>query len=109
MGFDSTTIHDLPLVLPHPTLQTPCLRYHEHWPQERTKFLPTHVSIQDAEGTKREDIKEGIEALLYDRRVCYWHSWEEGDVLISDNINMMHTRSTFTAAEGRELWRVHVD
>ena len=56
-----------------------------------------------------EQIGKALERLLYDRRVTYWHSWEKGDVLISDNFSMMHTRSEFVSGADRELWRIHVD
>ncbi|EQK99744.1 Pyoverdine biosynthesis [Ophiocordyceps sinensis CO18] len=73
-SFDQTTLTGLPLVVPHPTTGRPCLRYHEPWPQSRTKFDAT-----------------------------------SGDVVVSDNTLMMHTRSDFTAGSDRELWRIHFD
>jgi alpha-ketoglutarate-dependent taurine dioxygenase len=50
-----------------------------------------------------------IDEVLYDRRVAYYHAWDKGDLLISDNVLMMHTRSDFTAGTDRELWRIHFD
>ena len=48
-------------------------------------------------------------AALHDRRVAYWHAWEKGDMVISDNVLAMHTRSDFNAGCDRELWRIHFD
>jgi alpha-ketoglutarate-dependent taurine dioxygenase len=106
-SFGSVNLGGLQLVVEHPATGKPCLRYHEHWPQWRTHFEPMEVSIAgEYSGGK---VGEAIETLMYDRRVTYWHSWVKGDMLVSDNIAMMHTRSEFTGGCDRELWRIHID
>ncbi|EKD13238.1 uncharacterized protein L3040_003039 [Drepanopeziza brunnea f. sp. 'multigermtubi'] len=105
-AFNHTRLSELDLVVPHPTLQTPCLRYHEPWGRDKTRFDPTAVHIADG---AHDHLLPVIDALLYDRRVCYSHEWREGDLIVSDNINMLHTRSGFEAGEPRELWRIHVE
>lgn len=104
-SFDASAIHDMPLVVTHPATGRPCLRYHERWPQEKTRFDPTEVSIEHGD----DSMCDLLEALLHDRRVCYWHSWQEGDLIVNDNIAMLHTRSSFQAGVDRELWRIHFD
>lgn len=104
-SFDSSTIRNMPLITVHPSTGRPCLRYHERWPQDKTRFDPTDVEIDNG----RDDICEVIEDLLHDRRVCYWHVWVEGDLLVNDNISTLHTRSSFKARSKRELWRIHFD
>lgn len=104
-SFDSSTIKGLPLVIDHPSTSAPCLRYHERWPKSKTQFDPTVVEIENGDGS----ICDVLESLLHDRRVCYWHTWEEGDLLVSDNVSTLHTRSSFTASAKRELWRIHFD
>jgi alpha-ketoglutarate-dependent taurine dioxygenase len=104
-SFDTSTIKNMPLVTFHPSTAKPCLRYHERWPQEKTRFEPTAVEIEN--GT--EKTCNVLESLLHDPRVCYWHEWEEGDMLVNDNISTLHTRSSFTAKSERELWRIHFD
>ncbi|KAK6832156.1 hypothetical protein RU639_002997 [Aspergillus parasiticus] len=106
-SFDEAKITDLPLVVPHFAHNRPCLRYHEPWPQEKTAFDPTYVTIQDVPNSA--EICQMLDSLLHDRRVAYWHSWEEGDWVLSDNVTMMHTRSSFTAKSDRCLRRIHVD
>lgn len=103
--FDNADLRHLPLVQTHPTTGAPCLRYHERWPQSRTRFDPIEVSM-DEEGGDTCDV---LEELLYDRRVCLWHEWQQGDVVVSDNFSMMHTRSSFESGAERELWRIHID
>ncbi|KAH7121510.1 Pyoverdine/dityrosine biosynthesis protein-domain-containing protein [Dactylonectria macrodidyma] len=108
-SFENTKLHNMPLVVKHPTTGTPCLRYHEDWPESKTKFEATHVSIENQPREIGEAIVRELELLLHDRRVAYYHSWEKGDLLINDNILTMHTRSDFTAGCDRELWRIHFD
>lgn len=105
--FDNAELGQLPLVVPHPTTGANCLRYHERWPQARTRFDPIEVRIEGDES--KQEICDVIEELLYDRRVCLWHEWQEGDVVVSDNFSMMHTRSSFESGAERELWRIHID
>ncbi|KAB2573706.1 Taurine catabolism dioxygenase TauD/TfdA [Lasiodiplodia theobromae] len=108
-AFDHSRFGDLPLVVDHPQTRTPCIRYHEFWPQERTRFTPTHVHIQDVDEAEDERIRTAIERALFDRRVCLYQGWEKGDVLINDNVLTMHTREGYTSSFGRELWRLHID
>ncbi|KAL6704707.1 hypothetical protein ACN47E_007989 [Coniothyrium glycines] len=104
-SFEESSITGLPLIERHPTTGRPCLKYHERWPQTKTKFDPTHVKLENGD----EKICDVLESLLHDRRVCYWHSWEKGDLVVSDNLATLHTRSSFTSQASRELWRIHFD
>ncbi|KAI0440046.1 pyoverdine/dityrosine biosynthesis protein [Xylaria telfairii] len=109
-SFDQTTIRGLPLVVNHPQTGMPCLRYHEPWPQSKTRFDPTTVTIENvSDGWSSDSICEVLDSLLHDRRITYYHTWEKGDLLVSDNILSMHTRSDFTGGSDRELWRIHFD
>jgi alpha-ketoglutarate-dependent taurine dioxygenase len=104
-SFDQAVIRGMPLVTSHPSTNRPCLRFHERWPQEKTRFDPTHVEIEQGD----QSVCDILELLLHDRRICYWHSWHEGDLVVNDNISTMHTRSSFEAGVNRELWRIHFD
>jgi alpha-ketoglutarate-dependent taurine dioxygenase len=108
-SFDQTVLKSLPLVVSHPETGVPCLRYHEPWPQSKTKFDATNVTIEGCVEDENTKICEAIDGVLHDRRVAYYHAWEKGDLVISDNILMMHTRSDFKAGCDRELWRIHFD
>ena len=104
-SFDQSVIDSMPLIVAHPSTGRPCLKYHERWPQEKTRFDPTEVAIENGD----QSVCDVLESLLHDRRVCYWHSWQEGDLVVNDNISMLHTRSSFQAGIDRELWRIHFD
>ncbi|KAL8737192.1 MAG: hypothetical protein Q9181_001918 [Wetmoreana brouardii] len=96
---------DLPLVTPHPTNGKPCVRWHEPWYQWMTKFSTNEIRISNGE----QHYKELIRNMLYDRRVCLYFNFEQADILVADNISMMHTRTAFTPGTGRELWRIHIN
>ncbi|RYP80153.1 hypothetical protein DL770_006348 [Monosporascus sp. CRB-9-2] len=109
-SFNATELTGLRLVVDHPSTGRPCLRYHEPWPQHKTRFEETNVTIENADGDlDSAAICDVLDSLLHDRRIAYYHAWEKGDLLVSDNILAMHTRSDFTAGCDRELWRIHFD
>ena len=108
-SFDQTKLDRIPLVAPHPTTGKRCLRYHEPWPSSKTSFDATYVTIDGEDESTSDSICRALDSLLHDRRVAYYHSWEKGDLVVSDNVLMMHTRSDFTAGCDRELWRIHFD
>ncbi|KXT13495.1 hypothetical protein AC579_8633 [Pseudocercospora musae] len=108
-SFDATVLRNLPLVIDHPVTGKPCLRFHEPWPQEKTAFQPTNVEIENVSEEENREVLETLTELLHDRRVCYYHAWEKGDLLVSDNVLAHHTRSDFTAGCERELWRINFD
>ncbi|KAK6848812.1 pyoverdine/dityrosine biosynthesis protein [Apiospora arundinis] len=108
-GFGNLQLTHLPLFVDHPTTGRPCFRFHEPWPASRTRFQPTSVTIEEKEKEESERICAGLSTLLHDRRVAYYHAWEKGDFLVSDNVLALHTRSDFTAGCDRELWRIHFD
>jgi alpha-ketoglutarate-dependent taurine dioxygenase len=108
-SFNQTKLAKLPLIVPHFATGRPALRYHEPWPEHKTRFHPTDVSIDQLDEKASSALCDLIDELLHDRRVCYWHAWEEGDFLVSDNVAMMHTRSSFDGRTDRCLRRIHVD
>jgi alpha-ketoglutarate-dependent taurine dioxygenase/pyoverdine/dityrosine biosynthesis protein Dit1 len=109
MSFEKTVMGGLPLVIRHPTQSIPVLRYHEDWPKEKTRFDETRINIEDVSPEEDQSIRKALDSTLYDRRVVLRVSWEEGDVLISDNISTMHTRDGYGSGQPRELWRLHID
>ncbi|KAI4154545.1 MAG: hypothetical protein LQ341_000328 [Variospora aurantia] len=104
-GFWDAKIGDLPLVVRHPQTNAPCMRWHEPWPASKTKFSTCVITIEN----DSQDIVQLVDQLIYDRRVCLRFTWEQGDILLSDNTAMLHTRTAFTDDSDRELWRIHFD
>ncbi|MCJ1317819.1 hypothetical protein MMC15_003146 [Xylographa vitiligo] len=104
-GFWDAKLKNLPLVVRHPTRNTPCIRWHEPWDATKTKFSTCEITIEN----DVQDVTKVVDSLLYDPRVCLRFTWEQGDILVSDNVLMEHTRTEFTGECDRELWRIHFD
>ncbi|KAI0097528.1 Pyoverdine/dityrosine biosynthesis protein-domain-containing protein [Nemania sp. FL0031] len=98
-------MNGIDLIAPHPETGEDCLRYHEPWPQWKTKFTYNRISIENGP----QWIIDVVDEALYDRRSTLWFEWTQGDVLVSDNYKMLHTRTGFSGTEDRELWRIHVN
>ncbi|KAI8624787.1 Clavaminate synthase-like protein [Xylariaceae sp. FL1651] len=102
-GFFHHIMEDIPLVVRHPTRNSPCIRWHQPWPKWRTAYGYADISIDNGS----QSLIPLVDSLLFDRRVCLRFSWQEGDVLVSDNFAMLHTRTSFSTYHPRELWRIH--
>jgi pyoverdine/dityrosine biosynthesis protein Dit1/alpha-ketoglutarate-dependent taurine dioxygenase len=102
-GFWSAKQTGLPLIVPHKETGAPCLRWHQPWVD--TKFSKYYVTIENED----QSLVDVINKLLYDYRVCLRFEWEAGDLVINDNMSMLHTRTAFTGSSEREMWRIHFD
>jgi alpha-ketoglutarate-dependent taurine dioxygenase len=102
-GFWSNKQTGLPLVKRHPVTDQPCIRWHQSWSE--TKFSKYKVTIENDD----QEIYDVMSKLMYDHRVCLRFSWNEGDLLVNDNISMLHTRTAYASKCDREMWRIHFD
>ena len=67
------------------------------------------MKIEEVTDREGDEICAVLDQALKDRRNCYWHGWEKGDMLVADNIAGLHTRTDFKSGTERELWRIHFD
>jgi alpha-ketoglutarate-dependent taurine dioxygenase len=104
-GFWSAKLKNLKLVVRHPVSNAPCIRWHEPWDSTKTKFSTCAVTIENDEQLLAAVIDSG----MYDHRVSLRFTWEAGDLLVNDNIAMLHTRTQYKTNCNRELWRIHFD
>lgn len=104
-GFWSAKQTGLPLVVKHKETGAACLRWHQPW--TKTKFSKYFIEIENDEAG--EELVNVINTFLYDYRVCLRFEWEQGDLLINDNVSMLHTRTAFMNNCEREMWRIHFD
>lgn len=104
-GFWDAKLTNLPLTVTHPISGLPCLRWHQPWDSTKTKFSTCDVTIEN----DHPSLLNIIDRVLYDPRVCLYFEWEKGDLLISDNTAMLHTRTGYKTDCDRELWRIHFD
>ncbi|MCJ1389440.1 hypothetical protein MMC18_002297 [Xylographa bjoerkii] len=98
-------LQGLPLVVRHPTRNTPCIRWHEPWDRTKSNLSTCDITIEN----DVQDVTKVVDSLLCDPRVCLRFTWGQGDVLVSDNTLMEHTRTEFAGECDRELWRIHCD
>ncbi|KAH4094428.1 hypothetical protein HBI81_185220 [Parastagonospora nodorum] len=104
-GFWSAKQTGLPLVVRHKDTGAACLRWHQPWTE--TNFSKYYIEIENDEAA--DELVSIINRLVYDYRVCLRFEWEQGDLLINDNVSMLHTRTAFAGACEREMWRIHFD
>ncbi|KAJ6131835.1 Pyoverdine biosynthesis [Penicillium samsonianum] len=104
-GFWDAKLKNLPLIVKHPISGLPCLRWHQPWDSSKTKFSTCDVSIENDDN----DLVKVVDRITYDYRVCLRFGWEKGDLLVSDNTAMLHTRTGYISDCDRELWRIHCD
>ncbi|PWY85436.1 hypothetical protein BO83DRAFT_328707 [Aspergillus eucalypticola CBS 122712] len=91
----NTKTNSLPLITPHFSHGRPCFRYHPLLSQSNITSEATYAmeDISDADSNRLCNV---LNPLLYDRRVCYWHTWEQGDVVFYDTFT---TTLTWEPAE----------
>jgi alpha-ketoglutarate-dependent taurine dioxygenase len=104
-GFWDAKLKNLPLIVKHPVSGLPCVRWHQPWDSSKTKFSTCDVTIEN----DHPSLVGVVDRLTYDHRVCLRFEWEKGDLLISDNTAMLHTRTGYKTGCDRELWRIHFD
>ncbi|KAI1109893.1 Clavaminate synthase-like protein [Nemania sp. NC0429] len=78
---------DVPLVVRHPTRNSPCVIWHRPWQKWRTSFGSDDIRIENGS----QSLIPLVDSFLSDRRVCLRFSWQAGDVVISDSFTMLHT------------------
>ncbi|PKY03808.1 putative pyoverdine/dityrosine biosynthesis protein [Aspergillus campestris IBT 28561] len=104
-GFWDAKLKSLPLIVTHKVTGLPCVRWHQPWDKTKTKFSTCAVHVENED----QSLVDVIDRMTYDYRVCLRFEWERGDMLVSDNTSMLHTRTGYKSRCDRELWRIHVD
>lgn len=105
--YDSKTV--APILTKHPVSEQPIIRYCEPPNEGDDGFVnrPDYTY----QGIPESDVKEfrqGLEEALYAPENFLAHSWQSGDIVLSDNYTLLHGREEFTSGAGRHLRRVHV-
>jgi alpha-ketoglutarate-dependent taurine dioxygenase len=98
-GYWRAKLEGMPLVVRHPATGMPCVRWHEPWPAARTSYSACNVLMENDE----QALVLLVSELLRDRRVYLNFTWEQGDVLVNNNVAMLHTRTAFSNDCDREL------
>jgi alpha-ketoglutarate-dependent taurine dioxygenase len=98
-----------PIITEHPQKGFPVIRYNEPPEKEKGAFL--NPPLLEFTGIPSEILKQFHQSLkkaLYDPRHFYAHSWQTGDIVIADNLSLLHGREAFTSKSPRHIQRVHV-
>lgn len=105
--YDSKTV--APLIVPHPTKGFPVIRYNEP-PKEGDDSFINHPTLEFHGVSNKESaaFHRGLREALYAPESFYAHSWQTGDIVVSDNYTLLHGREAFTRGAPRHLRRVHV-
>ncbi|KAF8323622.1 Pyoverdine/dityrosine biosynthesis protein-domain-containing protein [Cantharellus anzutake] len=102
----------VPLLQKNPLTGHQVLSWHEPWRvyliSVTLHLALAAVNIIGVSPERSTEISNRVTELLYDRRYCYEHTWERGDFLIADNVELIHARTAFKPGK-RELWRIHVN
>ncbi|KAL8188399.1 UNVERIFIED_CONTAM: hypothetical protein K2H54_000282 [Gekko kuhli] len=97
-----------PLLVPHPVSGETVLRYNEP-PREGVRFLNQHaLEIEGVAPAEQAAFLQDLHQRLYDQRYFYAHQWQGGDVVIADNLGLLHGREGFTARSARHIQRIHI-
>lgn len=105
--YDSKTV--APIICKHPVRGFPVIRYCEE-PQmgDETFVNPSRFEFKGIEADEVKELHRSLRAALYDPENFYAHSWESGDIVITDNYTLLHGREAFTSGSARHLRRVHI-
>ncbi|MPY24082.1 TauD/TfdA family dioxygenase [Shewanella psychropiezotolerans] len=98
------------IITQHPYLNHAVIRYNEPHLEEKGVFInPSNMAFSGITETESQEFHASLRASLYDPRCFYAHEWQTGDLVISDNFNLLHGREAFTSNTPRHLRRVHIN
>lgn len=96
------------LVVEHPVQRVPTLRYSppvDDIPGFRNPHTITYEGLDH--GSMDQSIARLHDCLVHPAH-RYEHAWQAGDLLIADNLALLHGRNAFVHGSSRHLQRVHV-
>jgi L-tyrosine isonitrile desaturase/decarboxylase len=95
------------LIGQHPSTGMPILRFAE--PLDPATYKnPVFVTVDGIAQEDADDFLAMMSELVHRPQYCYAHAWEPGDIVIADNLSLIHGRNAFTGPTSRHLQRVEV-
>ena len=73
-----------------------------------TDLNPVELTIDGIDEAERSDFLDDMHRRLNDERFCYRHEWQSGDIVIADNLVLLHGRAAFSADSERLIRRVNI-
>ncbi|KAH8708502.1 Pyoverdine/dityrosine biosynthesis protein-domain-containing protein [Phaeosphaeriaceae sp. PMI808] len=100
VGSGSAKQSGLPLVIRHAETGAPCLHWHQSWENAKTSEYLVAIENDEVSG----ELVGLINKLVHDHRVCLRFCWEQGDLLVNDNISTLYAKAAFVETCEREVW-----
>lgn len=105
--YDSKTV--APIIATHPVQGFPVIRYNEPPHAGDTTFLNhPEIAFTGIEANQIASFQQSLRESLYAPENFYAHSWQTGDIVVSDNYTLLHGREAFTSSAPRHLRRIHI-
>lgn len=105
--YDSKTVS--PIITRHPFRDYEVIRYNEPPSNEKGHFVnPSDLDFRGLREGEQESFHRDLKESLYSVENFYAHEWQTGDVVIADNLTLLHGREEFTSRAPRHIRRVHV-
>jgi alpha-ketoglutarate-dependent taurine dioxygenase len=97
------------IITEHPHHGFSVLRYNEPPSDEQGRFLnPPDLEFSGVDPLEAAVLHQSLKDALYSPACFYAHEWQTGDVVIADNLSLLHGREKFVSGSPRHLQRVHV-
>ncbi|UAB70613.1 TauD/TfdA family dioxygenase [Vibrio sp. SCSIO 43132] len=105
--YNSRTVS--PIITKHPLQEHLVIRYNEPHFEERGDLLnPPDTQFTGITQEEVEYFHQTLREALYDPQNFYAHEWQTGDIVITDNFNLLHGREAFISQSPRHIRRVQV-
>ncbi|EPF1364572.1 TPA: paerucumarin biosynthesis oxygenase PvcB, partial [Pseudomonas aeruginosa] len=98
-----------PIVERHPRREFPILRFCEPPVEGDASFInPSEFHYDGIAPEQRGELLASLRRCLYHPQAHYAHRWRSDDLVIADNLTLLHGREAFAHRAPRHLRRVHI-
>ena len=98
-----------PIITQHPHRGYAVIRYNEPHLKEKGHFVnPADMEFTGVAEGELNLFHSSLRQALYASENFYAHEWQEGDIVIADNLTLLHGREEFVSKSPRHLQRVQV-
>ncbi|MFZ2314442.1 MAG: TauD/TfdA family dioxygenase [Gammaproteobacteria bacterium] len=105
--YNSKTVS--PIINKHPHKDFAVIRYNEPASEDKGHFVnPPNLDFIGVSSEELDGFHHSLKDALYAPSNFYAHEWQTGDVVIADNLSLLHGREGFTSKSPRHIQRVHI-
>ncbi len=98
-----------PIITQHPFKKHAVIRYNEPPITTDKNFInPPILNFSGIDQDQLAFFHHSLQKALYAPSNFYAHEWKTGDIVIADNLSLLHGREQFTSKSPRHLQRIHV-